>query len=100
MSDDENPTTYGESDVAVIPPPSTPPPIATTEDNPRDDPGPVRLEDTWPQDLGEGVEPVELTSPEVPLEDSVRDHTTVLATDVFDNEGHIINREVPPAPEQ
>lgn len=53
--------------------------------NPRNDPGPPRPEDTDVED------DTPTSSPEVPLEESRKDDTTVLATDQFDNEGHRIN---------
>lgn len=57
------------------------------EYNPRTDPGPPRREDV--DALAADDTPVE--NKEVPLEDSRKDETTVLATDVFNSEGKRIN---------
>src|SRR5436190_22171178 len=56
-----------------------PPPEASAVNAPL----PTRYED---QNVPEHVTPVD--THEVPLEDSIRDETTVLATDKFDNEGN------------
>jgi hypothetical protein len=54
--------------------------------DPRTDPGPERIEDA------DGVQDDTPTSAkEVPLEDSRKDDTSVLATDQFDAEGNRIN---------
>lgn len=75
---------------------TAPPPVLTLDEyDPRKDPGPARLEDLAA--AAEDDTPVETT--EVPLEESVKDHTTVLATDTFDLEGNLTNRERPPAPD-
>jgi hypothetical protein len=57
--------------------------VPAGEYNPRLDPGPPRPEDAPVEEEN----PVELTSPEVPLEESRKDDTTDLATDIFNDEG-------------
>lgn len=53
--------------------------------NPREDPGGPRYEDQFITEVD-----TPLSSPEVPLEESRKDETTVLATDQFDAEGNRI----------
>ena len=65
-----------------------PAPVAPLDEyDPRKDPGPQRYEDT--EAAAEDETPVD--SKEVPLEDSRKDDTTVLATDVFDSEGNRVS---------
>ena len=59
------------------------------EYDPRKDPGPERYEDQ----MEPPYELAEVTSPEVPLEESRKDETTVLASDVFDAEGNRVGAE-------
>lgn len=66
---------------------TAPPEVATLEEyNPREDPGPKRYEDI----NAEAADDTPVDSVEVPLEESRRDETTVLATDQFDLEGNRI----------
>jgi hypothetical protein len=71
--------------------------VPVSKYDPRKDPGPKRIEDHYAEGA---VDPkVYDKRVEVPLEDSVKDHTTILATDTFDSEGNVTNRKVPKAPD-
>lgn len=76
---------------------TAPAPVLTLDEyNPRTDPGPPRPEDL--EAAAADTTPVD-NQIEVPLEASVKDHTTILATDTFDSEGNLTNRERPAAPD-
>lgn len=76
---------------------TAPPPVLDlSEYDPRKDPGPPRFEDLVA--AAEDDTPVD-GQIEVPLEESVKDHTTILASDIFDGEGNITNRDVPQVPD-
>lgn len=62
-------------------------PVVDESYDPRKDPGPERYEDR----LALGAE-TPLSAEEVDPEDTRRDETTVLASDVFDQEGNRINQ--------
>lgn len=58
-------------------------PVIDPKYDPREDPGPARIEDSIPPSspYDPNYKPVKSSSKEVPLEDSRKDETTVLATD-------------------
>lgn len=78
MADEEE--TPQEEPVPDPDPDPNPVPIEDSDYDARKDLGPPRPEDQI-LTTEEGFEPAELSSPEVPLEESRKDETTVLATD-------------------
>lgn len=70
----------------------TPPRLDTEEYDPRKDLGPERYEDRIAREQAEGEEGTPLSAEEVSPEDSIRDETTVLASDVFavDDKNNIV----------
>lgn len=96
LRDNDERTTVQEKAGKLYDERTAPPPVLGLDEyDPRQDPGPARIEDLAA--AAEDDTPVDST--EVPLEDSVKDHTTVLATDTFDLEGNLTNRERPAAPD-
>lgn len=91
-------STAQEKAAALLDERSAPAPAVTLDQyNPREDKGPKRIEDTDAE--GARDPDVYADVKEVPLEDSVKNHTTILATDTFDSAGNVTNREAKEAPQ-
>lgn len=92
IAENDDRVTARSKAAGVIAERDTPPRLDTEEYNPRTDLGPERYEDRIAREQAEGEESAPLSAEEVPPEASIRDETTVLASDVFtvDDENNII----------